>query len=269
MKGALWIAALQFGTHALLLAGTAGLAEVWVNPLRLLLASCFGAAYSAVCLQPGAQMLATWPGYFACLLATGAVAYGRDGKAIGAFALLTMALGGAVAAAGRGSAWQIPLYALGVQLVGKLAFGKRQRQIISISILGEETTVTVRALRDTGNELRDPVTGGSVLVVDAGVARELTGLSQYQLEHPLDTIASAPVPGLRLIPYETVGEGSGMMLGKMFSLCGGRRNRRGLVAFAPRQFGQEYQALTGGSAYDEMATQLATRKTTTLLHRRQ
>ncbi len=268
LKAMLWVTALQFGIHALLLAGTAQLAGCFLSPLRLLLASCLGAAYGAICLQPGARMLAAWPWHLLSLGAVGLVAYGRDGKAVGAFVLLTMALDGAVLAAGRGNLWQLPLYALGVQLMGKLAFGTR-RQIISISILGEDASVTVGALRDTGNELRDPVTGGSVLVVDALIARELTGLSQYQLEHPLETIAAAPLPGLRLIPYQSVGEGSGMMVGKKFTIRMGGRSRRGLVAFAPQHFGQEYQALTGGSAYEEKASHMATGKTAALLHRRQ
>lgn len=267
MTGALVILALQWGTHALLLAGTAGLAETWVHPFRLIAASCLGAAYTLACLQPGLGVMAGWTWHLGCLLAEGVVAFGWDGKAVGAFALLTMALGDAVLAAGRGGVWQLPLYALGVQMLGKLAFSSRSRRIMPLCILEKGISLSVNALYDTGNELRDPVTGDSVLVVDAGAAGKLTGLTPFQLEHPLETVVSAPVPGLRLIPYETVGNRNGIMLGKIFTIRTGKKSRRGLVAFAPQNFGSDYQALTGGFVYEKMASGMATKNASALLHR--
>jgi len=65
----------------------------------------------------------------------------------------------------------------------------------------------------------------------------------------LETLASHPMPGLRLIPYHSVGQGEGMLLAKRFEqVTVGKRTRSALVAFAPEGLGRGdvYQALTGG-----------------------
>jgi len=102
-------------------------------------------------------------------------------------------------------------------------------------------------LEDTGNCLRDPVTGASVLVVGAQAARLLTGLTQQQLRSPLTTLGT--IPGLRLIPYRTVGTGAGLLLAMRFqNVRIGSWQGSTLVAFAPEglEMGHPYQALTGG-----------------------
>ena len=103
------------------------------------------------------------------------------------------------------------------------------------------------ALRDTGNTLRDPVTGERVLVLSAEVAWDLLGLTRQQLEAPLETLGQ--VPGLRLIPYRAVGRESGMLLGKVLDdVTIGTWRGKALAAFDPGGLGGQtmYQALTGG-----------------------
>ena len=106
------------------------------------------------------------------------------------------------------------------------------------------------ALQDTGNTLCDPVTGRPVLVVGVEIAQQLTGLTQQQLRCPVEAIAEAPLPGLRLIPYRAVGQPSGLLLAlRLQDVRIGNWKGSSLVAFAPDGLSREgaYQALTGGA----------------------
>ncbi len=240
-----FVSALNFCINALLLAGTGNLAGKGLRPWRLLLASALGAAYAGVCLRPALRPLAGLPWRLAILGAMALVAYGPDGKTGGVFVLLTMALGYAVNAAGRGGVWQLPVCLVGVQLLGRFALGAQR--IIPVEISGDGATVHLRALWDTGNQLRDPVTGESVLVIGSSPARQLTGLTEAQLARPLETLENSPLPGLRLVPYQAVGAKNGLLLAKRFSKVRlGGRSCAALVAFAPQSFGTDYQALAGG-----------------------
>ena len=85
------------------------------------------------------------------------------------------------------------------------------------------------------------------MIVGPKAAGKLTGLTQSQLEHPVETMGT--IPGLRLIPYQTVGQSNGLLLGlKLPNSKIGSWRGSSLVAFAPQGLGenQAYQALTGG-----------------------
>ena len=114
--------------------------------------------------------------------------------------------------------------------------------------LGDKSASLI-ALKDTGNTLRDPLTGEPVLVVSASIAGRLTGLTEQQLKNPLETLSSRIVPGLRLIPYHSIGNAGGFLLAKRFEdvVIAGKR-KSALVAFAAEGLGngEIYQALTGG-----------------------
>jgi len=106
-------------------------------------------------------------------------------------------------------------------------------------------TLHLTALRDTGNTLRDPITGKGILVVDAQTAAKLTGLEPAALCDPVSTISK--FPGLRLIPYRTVG-GTGFLLAlQVRDAKIGNRQGSILVALSPNCLGNHYQALTGGT----------------------
>ena len=132
-----------------------------------------------------------------------------------------------------------------------MAFGGQVggRKYANVTLTYDGKTATVVALRDTGNCLKDPITGESVLVVSGDVAHRLTGLSQSQIGNPMETMIQNPMAGLRLIPFCSVGNPGGMLLALPFDDCtiDGIR-RRTLVAFAPDALGrgEVYQALTGG-----------------------
>jgi stage II sporulation protein GA (sporulation sigma-E factor processing peptidase) len=116
---------------------------------------------------------------------------------------------------------------------------------VELSYGGEKVTLT--ALQDTGNSLRDPLTGQPVLVIGANAAQKLTGLTPEQIRDPAKALTA--LPGLRLVPYRAVGRQNGMLLAlKMDNVKIGAFRGSRVVAFAPEGLGEngEYQALTGG-----------------------
>ena len=241
---------LSFAVNFLLLKGTARLAMEDAPICNLLTASLLASAYASACLLPGLRFLRGTVFWLGSLVGISVLAFGwnrRTWKKGGIFVLLTMALGGTALAVGRGEDWMLLLYALVVCMVGRIAFGANRR-LLPVKISGGGKSVELTALIDTGNELRDPITGERVLVVGAKAAQALTGLSESRLRDPLTTMEAGLLPGLRLIPYQTVGAQTGMMLAMRFSSVKiGGRDRPGIVAFAPRDLdGESYQALAGG-----------------------
>ena len=113
-----------------------------------------------------------------------------------------------------------------------------------------DKSMSLVALRDTGNTLRDPITGEQVLVAGADVAEKLLGLTGDQLAHPVETMASGVIPGIHLVPYHAVGQPGGLMIAVRFSEAKiGNTYASPLVAFAPEVLarGEMYQVLTGGA----------------------
>ena len=105
------------------------------------------------------------------------------------------------------------------------------------------------ALRDTGNMLRDPISGQGVLVVDAAAGETLLGLTAQQLSDPVSAVASASVPGLRLLPYRSIGSPKGMLVAlRLENTKIGNLRGSAVVAFAPQMLDSEgiYRGLTGG-----------------------
>ena len=88
-----------------------------------------------------------------------------------------------------------------------------------------------------------------VLVAGADVGMKLLGLTEHQLMHPVETLATGAYQGLRLIPYHAVGQPGGMLLAVRFQKARiGNNTAQPLVAFAPERIarGEVYQMLTGG-----------------------
>ncbi len=165
----------------------------------------------------------------------------------GLFCLLRLALDG-VADGAQGA--QDILWAAVLSLVCVQAFGGGAcwQSFVPVELSYRGRSVKFTALHDTGNQLRDPVTGKGVLVVDARIAGELTGLSRQQLLQPLETIGT--LPGLRLIPYKTVGQSGGFLLALQVNQTKvGRWKGSSIVAMSPQELDGSgvYQALIGGT----------------------
>lgn len=246
---------LNFLVDFLLLLGTNRLAGFPVGVGRSAAAAGLGGLYAGGCLLPGFQFLGGGLWRLVSLAGMGAVAFGWNRSALrrcGVFALLSMALGGMALWVGRGDFLRLVVSAGLTWLLCRAAFGGRVggRSYVPIQIGAGAKAIRLTALVDSGNTLRDPITGESVIIVGPEIARKLTGLTREQLERPLETAGARPLPGLRLIPYRTVGRGEGMLLALRLPdvVVAGRRSSR-LVAFAPGALGEGtvYQALTGGS----------------------
>jgi len=236
----------------LLLLGTNRLSGHPLAPGRCALGAALGAAYSGACFLPGFSFLRELHWRVVSLALMGAAAFGVDrsaGKRTMVFFLLSMALGGVAMTLGRGDIWGV---ALGLGLVWLLCRmglggGTAGQRYVPVRLSYHGHTAEVIALRDTGNTLRDPVTGESVLIVSGKTAQKLTGLTQNQLRDPLGTLSRRPIPGLRLIPYRAVGQSCGMLLGlKLEQVVIGGKERKAVVAFDPEGLESETMALIGG-----------------------
>ncbi len=238
----------------LLLVGTNRLCGHGAGLKRALPAAILGGVYASACILPGFAFLGNLLWRIVCLGLMSAVAFGvsESGLRRGIlFVLLSMALGGIALVLGRGGFWALVLSA--GCLCGLCVLGFRGRvtnqRYVPVSITLGVNTVRLTALVDTGNTLRDPISGRPVLVVEEAAARKLCPFSAAQLAHPIETMAAAKLPGLRLIPYRAVGSAAGMLLGiRPDHVQVDGKEEAYIVAFAPQSLGQgQYQALAGGA----------------------
>lgn len=245
---------LNFLVDWLLLLGTNRLCGYPPGVGRSALAAALGSIYAGGCLLPGFAFLGNWFWRIISLLLIAMVSFGFSVSALRrgiVFVLLSMALGGIATGFGNGGFWQLVLAAAGVSLMCWVGFRGKLGAVayVPVEISFDGKKLHLMALKDTGNSLRDPVTGRPVLVIGVEAAQKLTGLTQHQLRDPLQAIAS--LPGSRLIPYRAVGQPCGMLLAlRINDVKIGEKRESVLVAFAPDSLSREgaYQALTGGVA---------------------
>ncbi len=220
---------------------------------RSALGGLIGCLYGGACILPGFRFLGNFLWRVVFLLLMGAAAYGLGVSAFRrslVFTFLSMALGGIALGVGRGGAAGLMASAALLFLLCALGFREKLGSVCYIPVELEwgDKRMKLTALQDTGNTLRDPVTGQQVLVVAPDVAHKITGLTAEQLQTPVETIGL--IPGLRLIPYHTVGQPEGMMLAmKLPNVKIGSWQGSRVVAFSPNGLSTDgtYQALTGGN----------------------
>lgn len=243
---------LNFVVDLLLLKAVAGLLFLSGNNVRCMTASAIGGIYGGICLLPGWSFFASAFWRTIILLIIVVVAFGvrlTTLRAGGLFCLLTLALGGAAAAFGTNT-FMLVLTAGGVFALCYFTLGANRRQIYSpVKVRYAQNEYDVTALLDTGNTLKDPVTGRPAIVVGADIAYAMLRISAGELSMPIETMCSKKYTGLSLIPYCSVGKPDGFLLcihpdavwvnGKRMNAC---------VAFAPQNIGNgsSYQALIGG-----------------------
>lgn len=252
-SGLMVVMVLNWAVNCLLLLGTQRLSGHMPEVLRVVFAAALGGLYSGVCLLQSGSFFRSpaWLGMQLAILSIIAFGLSRSAFRKGLlFSLLRMAVDGITAGLGSKGIWSVAAAAGLVCLLAAIVFGSRagKGRYVPVQIVSGDQRVQLTALEDTGNCLRDPVTGASVLIVGAQAARLLTGLAREQLRTPLEAMGS--IPGLRLIPYRTVGTGAGLLLAMRFpDVRIGSWQGSALVAFAPEGLEMEhpYQALTGGS----------------------
>jgi stage II sporulation protein GA (sporulation sigma-E factor processing peptidase) len=244
---------LNFLVDYLLILGTNRLTGYPGGIGKGLIAAFIGGMYGALCLIPGFGFLGNllWRIVFLMLIAVTAFGLNRSTFHRGAvFVLLTMALGGIASGAGARDIGGVCICGLLLWLLCRAGFPSVQgRKYQEVELHHEGRSVNLLALVDTGNTLRDPLTGEQVFVCGADVGEELLGVKRNCFADPVRTVAAGAIYGARLLPYHAIGQPGGVLL--VLRLRGARVGGREidpLVAFAPQEIakGEAYRMLTGG-----------------------
>lgn len=235
------VVCLVVAVDVLLLVSTARLLGKSLKPMRLSLVLALDVVFVLVSRHPELLFLRGLLCRGIFLLAMGSVIFGFSLGAL-IFTLLQLSLGSITDSKSE----ILPVLCAATGLGFACLVLSKHRRYVPVELTVGSQQIRLTALRDTGNFLRDPITGRSVLVVDAKIAQQLTGLTLAALQNPVEAIAS--YPGLRLIPYQTVG-GNGFLLGLQIPRAKiGNQQGSVLVALSPQILSSSYQALTGGIA---------------------
>ena len=268
--------ALNGAVNYLLLLCGARLAGAGIRRGRLILAAGLGAAYAVLALVPSLAFLQTWWMKLWSLAVMTLAAFGWSAVSARAGVLAAAAgacLAGLVLASGQlmgARALLLPgggfyavsvpglvLLASGLYMLCRLMLAPRMRQaeILPLTLTLGSGSCRVRALRDTGNTLRDPITNEQILVADLHALRALlpqADVTAQQLAAPADILpqlaARFPQARFRLVPYRSVGMASGLLLAARCTVTGAGRRVSRLTAFSPTPVstGGSFDALTGG-----------------------
>lgn len=269
---------LLFGLNTLinylLLRGSAALGGCPVKLWRLAGAAVLGGLYAVASVMPGAEGLQglVFQGLCAGLMLLTAFGWKRNTVKQGLFFFgLSFALGGMVLLAvqlvepdcvllGGRAYYAVSTPAL--LLLAGLSYGLAAvvlsgcgthtgGDLVSMTLELEGRTAGLRALRDTGNTLRDPLTGQSVLIVGKTVQKQL--LPAMQAKDPAAQITELswlyPQLRFRLVPYRAIGVDHGMLPAIRCGMRIGEKSQSVLVAFSPTEVSADgqFDALWGGN----------------------
>ena len=267
---------LNLGIDYIILLLTAKICAAPFRRLRFLAAAGIGAAYSAALVFPPFAFLAAWPMKIVLSVVMILVAFGSEKRLMRSavvFYAVSAAFGGAVIAAsmlsgaGLGSSVffpvsmrvLIPAFAVcyaAVSIVFRRSGLRAERTLMLAGVTAFEKTVELRVLRDTGNNLRDPVSGSAVMVVERRALEELfpeevtailrTGAEPAKLFEAVLGVDAAR-GRFRLVPYTAVGVSGSLLLAfrpDELTLDGDRR-RDIIVAISPTRLCEdgEYSAV--------------------------
>ena len=229
---------LNFGIDFLLLTAANRLSGCPPHMGKTAAAAALGGLYGGICVLPDFRFLGNLLWRTVSLGAMAGICYGWNRGALRKgvlFVLLSLALGGA--AAGFRTSGKFRLIGSSLILVLLCRIGFRgtvaNGEMVPVELEFRGNRVKATALRDTGNTLKDPLTGEQVLVAGPEVAEQLTGLTREQLASPLETMLK--IPGFRLIPYRTVGQPGAMLLAVRCDRASvGTWKGKCIVAFSPQ-----------------------------------
>ncbi len=244
---------LNFLVDGLLLMGTNRLTGYPAGWKRAAAGAAFGGVYAGICMLPAFRFMGNLLWRTVSLVVMSCIAFGWNFGAIRrgtVFVLLSMALGGIAMGMNGNNFATVLLATAGVAILCAMGIQSpwKVQRYLPVELLWQGKKISLTALVDTGNTLRDPITGQSVLVVGGDVAQRL-GISREMLCDPISALLAEKIPGARLIPYRAVGQSGGMLLMVRFEqvLLDGKIVSP-MVAFAPEEIGRHcgYQALAGG-----------------------
>lgn len=264
----------------LLVLCTGRLAGLPLRRKRYLLAALFGGIYAAAVFLPGLGFLAEFPVKLAAGTLMALIAFGGEEKLLRLtllFYLISCGLAGCVLALGLLAGNNIPMAAgvfytdvdakilliaaAAAYLVLTVVFRASARhglrgELVAVRLCIAGKSIPLTALLDTGNDLRDPITGDPVLVTARGALDSLfspevrrllnSGTSPTDLLEPLCRIA--PELHFHLIPYHAVGLSGGLLLVLRtdWTEVAGERYENLMAALAPNALGTGCTALWGG-----------------------
>ena len=173
------VALLNFLVDYLLLLGTNRLCGYPPGWGRAAAAAALGGIYGAACLLPDFVFLGNTFWRIISLGLMGWFAFGFSKTGVRRwflFALLSTALGSIAQGMESGGAVSAIVTAIAIFGMSWLGFRDRPGSVcyVPVELTYGDKLLRLTALCDTGNTLRDPVTGSPVLVVGAEVAQQLT-----------------------------------------------------------------------------------------------
>lgn len=267
----------------LLVYAAAQLAGARLRRLRFLLAALLGGIYAVAVFLPGMGWLSAPSVKAAAGVVMALTAYGGEPRFLRLTLLLFLAscgFAGCVLALGLAAGHTMPMEngvfytnvdakvllisAAAAYLVLTVVFRASARRSgaggflipVTVAFCGGRATLT--ALCDTGNTLRDPVTGRPVLVASAEKLKPLWPpelgplLTAHALRAPslaMEHLAAsgADAARFRLLPYSAVGVESGLLLAVRldWASINGKRRERLLLALSPTPVGDGCDALWG------------------------
>jgi stage II sporulation protein GA (sporulation sigma-E factor processing peptidase) len=230
---------INFIVDYLLMVVSARICDVRQPRARLLAAAAVGGFYAVACAATGERFLSSAPMKMAAGVIMSLAAFGgsrRAARVTAVFFAVSAAFAGAVLALTLLRGPGAPLvnvdvkllaaafavcYAV-ISLVFRGAARGRGRDYAELTVSMPDGNVSMRALIDTGNTLRDPMTGCRVYVTGAG---DVAGIFPKSVREKLRRMRAGDAAGLleelgetdgggrfRLVPYSAVGVDEGLLL---------------------------------------------------------
>ena len=241
---------------------------------RLLLAAALGAAYAAAVYLPGMEFLSALPFKLCVGLLMALISFGGRKRLLRntlVFFFTSFAFGGCALAVGlltggavmqNGAFLPVSLKSVAISLLlsfgvltpvfGRLArHGGLRRDTAKCVVCWRGRQAELTALLDTGNTLRDPLSGAPVIVAEAECLRPLLGDEACRILETQDApsaLERLPELGLRLIPCRSVGCACGFLAAFRPErvVMNGKVWKDAMMAVSP-------QSLSDGGAYTALA----------------
>lgn len=261
---------------------TARLAGLALRRWRYVLAGLAGGVYAVAVFLPGGAFLGEVPVKLAAGVLLALIAFGGEEKLLRLTLLLFLmacAMAGCILALGLLAGNPVPMVsgifytdvdtkvlligAAAAYLVLTVVFRETAKHCIGGNLLpmrigNKGCTVELTALWDSGNSLRDPVSGTPVPVVEiSSILRIFPGEVRHILKSCLENAPAEALPTLRraapelrprLLPYQAVGVRGGLLLTVRTDWVeiAGERYEGASIALSPTALGDGYAALWGG-----------------------
>lgn len=126
---------------------------------------------------------------------------------------------------------------------------RSDRQLVTVELTFLGRTAVFTAMTDTGNDLRDPISGEKVMVVCPHALRPIfDGFEELPFDDPIALSerwnAIAQLQGkLRLVPYRSVGESGMLPAFRADAITVGGENRPMLTAISVRTWGDGFEGI--------------------------